>query len=178
MWDGKRGHEWAPFPVSHDTSIILLGWTHFQLWFLRGGQIGVFGSALDPQAVIDEMPKSPIERRKRNLIFFSPISRRERETWNSFPQFREGKEKCEKGFSTFEKWKRKGYSFLKFREEKKRFFLKNLQFREEKDKFGKWKMVLHFWEENGKCIFYSQASRGKWESWKQILQIREEKENF
>ena len=49
-------------------------------------------------------------------------SRRERETWNSFPQFREGKKKCEKGFSTFEKWKRKGYSFLKFREEKENFF--------------------------------------------------------
>ena len=31
-------------------------------------------------AVIDERPKSPIEKRKRNLIFFSPISRRERET--------------------------------------------------------------------------------------------------
>ena len=72
--------------------------------------------------VIDERPNSPIEKRKRNLIFFSPISRRERETWNSFPQFREGKEKCEKGFSTFEKWKRKGYSFLKFREEKENFF--------------------------------------------------------
>ena len=35
----------------------------------------------DPShAVIDERPKSPIEKRKRNLIFFSPISRRERET--------------------------------------------------------------------------------------------------
>ena len=32
------------------------------------------------EAVIDERPKSPIEKRKRNLIFFSPISRRERET--------------------------------------------------------------------------------------------------
>ena len=30
--------------------------------------------------VIDERPKSPIEKRKRNMIFFSPISRRERET--------------------------------------------------------------------------------------------------
>ena len=85
------------------------------------------------ETVIDERPKSPIEKRKRNLIFFSPISRRERETWNSFPQFREGKEKFEKGFSTFEKWKRKGYSFLKFREEKENFF-KSLQLREEKEK--------------------------------------------
>ena len=85
------------------------------------------------RAGIDERPKSPIEKRKRNLIFFSPISRRERETWNSFPQFREGKEKCEKGFSTFEKWTRKGFSFLKFREEKENFF-KSLQLREEKEK--------------------------------------------
>ena len=102
---------------------------------------------LTSNAVIDERPKSPIEKRKRNLIFFSPISRRERETWNSFPQFREGKEKFEKGFSTFEKWKRKGFSFLKFREEKEIFFKKSpisrrereiwnsfLQFREKKEK--------------------------------------------
>ena len=65
------------------------------------------------------------------MIFFSPISRRERETKNSFPQFREKKEKFEKRFSDFEKRKRKGFSFLKFREEEEIFF-KNLQFREEK----------------------------------------------
>ena len=34
----------------------------------------------ETKAVIDERQKSPIEKRKRNLIFFSPISRRERET--------------------------------------------------------------------------------------------------
>ena len=34
----------------------------------------------EEEAVIDERPKSPIEKRKRDLIFFSPISRRERET--------------------------------------------------------------------------------------------------
>ena len=35
-------------PVSHDTSIILLGWAHFHLRFLHISQIGVFGSDLDP----------------------------------------------------------------------------------------------------------------------------------
>ena len=34
-------------PVSHDTSIILLGWAHFHLRFLHISQIGVFGSDLD-----------------------------------------------------------------------------------------------------------------------------------
>ena len=45
-------------------------------------------------AVIDERPKSPIE--KRNFKFFSPVSRLERETRNSVPQFREEKEKSKK----------------------------------------------------------------------------------
>ena len=40
---------------------------------------------------------------------------------NSFPQFREEKEKSEKIFSTFEKRKRKVYSLLKLREEKEKF---------------------------------------------------------
>ena len=83
--------------------------------------------------VIDERPKSPIEKRKRNLIFFSPISRRERETWNSFPQFREEKEKFEKRFSIFEKRKRKGFSFLKFREEKENFVNKSPISRRERE---------------------------------------------
>ena len=69
-------------------------------------------------AVIDERPKSPIEKRKRNLKFFSPVSREERETGNSFPQFREEKEKSKKIFSTFERRKRNGYSILKLQEEK------------------------------------------------------------
>ena len=47
-------------------------------------------------AVIDETPKSPIEKGKRNLKLFSPIWRRERELCNSFLQFREGKEKFAK----------------------------------------------------------------------------------
>ena len=65
------------------------------------------------QSVIDERPKSPIENRKRNLKFFSPVSREERETGNSFPQFREEKEKSARIFLTFERRKRNGFSFLK-----------------------------------------------------------------
>ena len=63
--------------------------------------------------VIDERPKSPIEKRKRNLEFFSLVSREERETGYSFPQFREEKEKSKRIFSTFERRKRNGFSFLK-----------------------------------------------------------------
>ena len=123
---------------------------------------------------IDERPKSPIEKRKRNLIFFSPISRRERETWNSFPQFREGKEKCEKGFSTFEKWKRKGYSFLKFREEKENFFNKSPISRREREI---WNSFPQFWEEKEKfgkgfSTFETRKRNGYY-----FLKIREEKEN-
>ena len=64
-------------------------------------------------------PCNPIEKRKRNLIFSHPISKREREPWNPFPQFREEKKKLGKRFSTSEK--RKGFSFLNFREEKEKF---------------------------------------------------------
>ena len=53
--------------------------------------------------VIDERPKSPIEKRKRNLKFISPVSREERETGNSFLQFREEIEKSKRIFSTFER---------------------------------------------------------------------------
>ena len=58
------------------------------------------------RAVIDERPKGPIEKRKRNLKFFSPVSREERETGNSFRQFREGKENSKRICSTFERRKR------------------------------------------------------------------------
>ena len=70
--------------------------------------------------VIDERPKSPIEKRKRNLEFFSPVSREERETGYSFPQFREEKEKSKRMFSTFERRKRNGFSILKLQEEKEK----------------------------------------------------------
>ena len=71
-------------------------------------------------AVIDERPKSPIEKRKRNLKFFSPVSREERETGNYFPQFREEKEQSKRIFSTFERRKRNGFSILKLQEEKEK----------------------------------------------------------
>ena len=48
LTDGPPGPQVGPFSVSHDTSIILLGWTNFYRQFLRGGQIDVFGSAQDP----------------------------------------------------------------------------------------------------------------------------------
>ena len=52
----------------------------------------------------DERPKGSIE--KRNLTFFSPVSREERETGNSFQQFREGKKNSKR---------------ICFREEKKKW---------------------------------------------------------
>ena len=70
--------------------------------------------------VIDERSKSPIEKRKRNLKFFSPVSREERETRNPFPQFREEKEKSKRICSTFERRKRNGFSILKLQEEKEK----------------------------------------------------------
>ena len=70
--------------------------------------------------VIDERPKGPIEKRKRNQKFFSPVSREERETGNSFRQFREGKENSKRICSTFERRKRNGFSMLKLREEKEK----------------------------------------------------------
>ena len=54
------------------------------------------------QSAIDERPKSPIEKRKRNLQKGSPLSRRERE-WDFL-------------FSGFEKRKRNFYKKLKRRE--------------------------------------------------------------
>ena len=71
-------------------------------------------------AVIDERPKSPIEKGKRNFEFFSPVLREERETGNSFHQFREEKEKCKRIFSTFERRKRNGFSMLKLQEVKEK----------------------------------------------------------
>ena len=48
----------APFPVSHDTSIIYLGRTHFHLRFYRGCQIGIFELALGPLGP-KKQPKGP-----------------------------------------------------------------------------------------------------------------------
>ena len=52
---------------------------------------------------------------KRNLKFLIPVSRRE--ICRKVLLFREEKEKSAKRFSSFEKRKRNGYSFLKFLEE-------------------------------------------------------------
>ena len=52
-------------------------------------------SCLCPPAVYDERPKCQIERRKRNLKFISPVSRREREIQNNLSSF----EKRKRNFS-------------------------------------------------------------------------------
>ena len=110
--------------------------------------------------VIDERPKSPIERRKRNLKFFSPVSREERETWNSFPQFREEKEKSKKIFSTFERGKRNGFSILKLQEEKEKVITISPFSRREREILN---AVSQFWEEKEKSRVHT---------------FREEKEKF
>jgi len=84
-------------------------------------------------SVIDEMQKSPIEKRKRNLKTISPHSRGEREIWNpfinfekrkrnpnSFPSYREEKEKSLIFLLSFERRKRNLNSFSQFREEKEK----------------------------------------------------------
>ena len=112
-------------------------------------------------------------------------SRREREIWYSFLQFREEKEKPEIPFPSFERRKRnlkkgsplsrrereRDFLFSSF-ERRKRIFFKSLQLREEKEnlKFFSpvlrrereiWKSVLHFREEKEKWILFSQDSRGE-----------------
>ena len=108
-------------------------------------------------AVIDERPKSPIEKRKRNLIFLSPVSRGEREIWKKVLNFREEKEKGiflsqvlrgERDF--FNK------SPISRRERNLKFFSPVL--RREREI---WKRVLHFRDEKEKWILFSQDSRGE-----------------
>ena len=111
-------------------------------------------------AVIDERPKSPIERRKRNLKFFSPVSREERETGNSFRQFREGKENSKRICSTFERRKRNGFSMLKLREEKEKMKTISPFSRREREMLNP---VPLFWEEKEKS---------------RVHNFREEKEKF
>ena len=50
------------------------------------------------KAVYDERPKCQIERRKRNLIFISPVSRREREIQNNFSSFEKRKRILSRNF--------------------------------------------------------------------------------
>ena len=113
-----------------------------------------------PYNVIDERPKSTIERRKRNFKFFSPISREERETWHSFLLFREEKEKSQKIFSTFERRKRNGYSILKFQEEKEKVKTIAPFSRREREILN---ALRQFWEEKEKS---------------RVHNVREEKEKF
>ena len=48
--------------------------------------------------VYDERPKCQIERRKRNLIFISPVSRREREIQNNLSSFEKRKRILSRNF--------------------------------------------------------------------------------
>ena len=100
------------------------------------------------QPVIDEMQKSPIEKRKRNLKTISPHSRGEREIWIPFHQFREEKEKSE-SLCLVSRGEREISNFL-------------AQVREEKEK----------------PEFISPVSRGEREISNSFAQFREEKEKL
>ena len=101
-----------------------------------------------PITVIDEMQKSPIEKRKRNLKTISPHSRGEREIWIPFHQFREEKEKSE-SLCLVSRGEREISNFL-------------AQVREEKEK----------------PEFISPVSRGEREISNSFAQFREEKEKL
>ena len=101
---------------------------------------------------------SNFEKRKRNLKFLSPVSRREREMWKRVLHFREVKEK--------------GIFFSQVSRGEREFFLKvsNFEKRKRNLKFFSpvlrrereiWKSVLHFREEKEKWILFSQDSRGE-----------------
>ena len=109
---------------------------HFDFWI----QISV--------SVIDEMQKSPIEKRKRNLKTISPHSRGEREIWIPFHQFWEEKEKSE-SLCLVSRGEREISNFL-------------AQVREEKEK----------------PEFISPVSRGEREISNSFAQFREEKEKL
>ena len=141
-------------------------------FFLMKFKRGWWRCPLDPQAaasvgqvlsVIDEMQKSPIEKRKRNLKTISPHSRGEREIWIPFNQFREEKEKS-KFLCLVSRGEREISNFLaQFREEKEKpEFLFPVsrgereisnsfaQFREEKEKLAN---ISNFREEKFKTKF-------------------------
>ena len=112
-------------------------------------------------------------------------SRREREIWYSFLQFREEKEKPEIHFPSFERRKRnlkkgsplsrrereRDFLFSSFERRKRIFFkISNFEKRKRNLKFFSpvlrrereiWKRVLHFREEKEKWILFSQHSRGE-----------------
>ena len=70
---------------------------------------------------IDESQKSKFESRKRNLKFWSRISRVEREIWDSDLEFREEKEKFEIPISNFESRKRNFKFLFGIQEHKEKF---------------------------------------------------------
>ena len=99
--------------------------------------------------VIDARPKSTIEKRKTNLIFFSPILRRERETWNSFPQFREEKREIwrRKKVLHFQEEKEKGIFFSQVSRGERWYFFRSLILRREREI---WNSFPQFWEQKEK----------------------------
>ena len=126
-------------------------------------------------SVYDERQNCKIERRKRNLKFFSPVSRGERETGNSLLQFREEKEKSKKIFSTFERRKRNGFSILKLWEEKEKVKTISPFSRREREMLN---VVLQFWEEKEKFeILFSSFERRKRNLKFLSLVLRREREN-
>ena len=132
-------------------------------------------SATQYVPVYDERQNCKIERRKRNLKFFSPVSRGERETGNSFPQFREEKEKSKKIFSTFERRKRNGFSILKLWEEKEKVKTISPFSRREREMLN---VVLQFREEKEKFeILFSSFERRKRNLKFLSLVLRREREN-
>ena len=131
--------------------------------------------AIHQPAVYDERPKSPIEKRKRNLKLFSPISRGEGEIWKSFPQFWEEKEKFEKRFSTFEKRKRKEYSFLKLQKEKEKVKINSPFSRRDREI---WNAALQLWEEKEKFENRFSTFEKRKRNGYSFFKLQEEKENF
>ena len=122
-------------------------------------KIGIYNQRGQLETVCDERPKSPIEKRKRNLKLLSPISRGEGEIWNAFTQFWEEIEKFERRFSTFEKRKKKRYSFLKLQEEKEEVKKSPLSRRAEK-----LEMLFSSFEKSKRSLKTdSSLSRREWE---------------
>ena len=64
-------------------TLVLVCIKHFLC--LQHGSLHIWGHRV--RAVIDERPKSPIAKTKRNVKFFSPILREEKETEIPFPSF-------------------------------------------------------------------------------------------
>ena len=106
------------------------------------------------------MSFSNFEKRKRNLKFLSPVSRREREIWTKVLNFREEKEK--------------GIFFSEVSRGEREFFNKSPISRRKREI---WNSFPHFWEEKEKfgkgfSTFETRKRNGYY-----FLKIREVKEN-